>query len=38
MLIRLPDHRRKHPQRDIIAPHRHVRQGPHKEDAPPAGN
>ncbi len=29
MLLRLPDCCRKHPQRDILAPHRHVRQGPH---------
>ena len=38
MLLRLPDRHRKHPQRDVLAPHRHVRQGPHKEDAPPVSD
>jgi len=38
MLLWLPDRRRKHPQRDVLAPHRHVRQGPHKEDAFPVSD
>ena len=38
MLLRLPDRCQKHPQQDILTPHRHECQGPYEEDAPPASN
>ena len=38
MLLRLPNCHQKYSQRDIFAPHRHVRQGSCKETTPPTSD